>query len=151
MLPLLFRLEVWTFRGGLFTSTLSWTLLAELSVGRIIRAKKSPPAGFVLAVLAVLVRGFGFWLALDGAGRDGRAGFGRAGAAEVDTAEGREGRRGLLMLAWLVRLGERGDGAFAAEAAVAAVADEGRRTGRVGDLARGLTAGVLLLTFLVDA
>lgn len=151
MPPSLFRLGAGAFRGGLFTSTFSWTLLAELSVGRIIRARKSPPAGFVLAVLAMLVRGFGFGLALDWAGRDKRAGFGRADAPEVDTAEGPDGRRGLLMLAWLVRLGERDDGAFAAEDAVAAVADEGRRTGRVGDLARGLTAEVLLLTVLVDA
>lgn len=115
------------------------------------RARKSPPAGLVPAVLAVLVRGFGFWLALDCAGRDERAGFGRADDPEFDTTDGREGRRGLLTLTWLARLGERDDGAFAAEAAVGAVADEGRRTGRVGDLARGLTPGAGWLIFLADA
>ena len=140
LLPLLFGLEAWDFRGGLLISTFSWTLLAELSVGRIIRARKSPPAGFALFVLAVLVRGFGFWLALDCAGRDVRAGFARADAAEVEIVEGRERREGLVALAWLARLGERDEGALAAEAAVAAVADEGSRTGRVGDLARGLVA-----------
>ena len=139
----LFRFGPVLLRGGLLNSTLSCTLLAELSVGRIILARKSPFAGLVEVPLAVLVRGFDGCLAVGGAGRDVRDGLGLTGSPVLATAEGRDARDTLGTAAWLARLGGRSAGALAAEAAVGAVAEDGSRLGRVGDLGRGLGAEVL--------
>lgn len=148
------------FLGGVFTSTFSWVLLAELAVGRIIRARKPSSAAFGAPVL---VRLFDFSDALDGPGREGREvflpGFKDApGGAPREPAIVRslfsvDGFRPRLLL-MLARLGDLegcAPATLAAEAAVGAVAEAGRRTGRVGDLGLGFDGGeigvVLLLTF----
>ena len=126
--------------GGDFCSVLSWTLLAELAVGRIILAKKLSSGAFPTAL-----RGLGSSAAgLDVGG--GREAF----FVDVDPVCGPrsleagaslfsvEGLR--LMVVEPVRLGDRDGGAplsLAAEAAVGAVAAAGRRAGRVGDFGFG--------------
>lgn len=132
--------------GGLFTSTLSCALLAELAVGRVILARKPSSTGLVLALLT----------------RDlGRSLF------DCDESDGRED---CLLRLEAVGVEVRGDAVlsvfrvddfrvrpdegvaarlgdweavpfFAAEDAVGAVMEAGRRTGRVGDLDRDFVAG----------
>lgn len=131
--------------GGVFGSTFSCVLLAELAVGRIRRERKSLPGAFVLAIL---VRGLGFGLCSSvDAGNDERGALVRMFAAV--------GRGGTLFTVALFMIDSL-DG-FAVEAllsgrggivlpvlaedeAVDAVAAPGRRTGRVGDFGLGLTA-----------
>lgn len=63
--------------GGVFASTFSWVLLAELAVGRIILAKKLSSTGFVPTLL---VRDFGLSLPGDASeARDGCRGTFEAG------------------------------------------------------------------------
>lgn len=95
----------------------------------------------------MLVRGFGFWLAVDCGGIDERIGFERDGSPPAAGPLGRvfaERAEGLLEPATLARLGDlEGSSSFlAADDCVGAVAAAGRRTGRVGDRGRGLVAGV---------
>ena len=121
-------------------SCFSCTLLFELAVGRIIRARKPSSGGFATAPLltrdlgrSVDVLG-GFWL-------------GRENLEDDFLSAAARGRFALVVWwgAAVARLGERevpSDFAvFAAEAAVGAVAEAGRRTGRVGDFGRGFVVG----------
>ena len=155
-LPPLFLLDLigCDLPGGA-CSTFSCVLLAELWVGRIIRARKDPSGAFVLAMLK---RAFDFWVVVDGAGKEGREEdlrtvdlTPRGGSRDEGTPRSFAGREGLLVFVVLARLGGR-EGAvspsFAAEEAVVAVAAAGRRTGRVGDFGRGFAVGELRLGFL---
>lgn len=131
--------------GGDAASTFSCVLLAELCVGRIIRARNEPSDGLLLEVLT---RGFGFWFVNGAAGREDLEGLRRL--VPVVEAKSRDfviGRspfcaEGLLVFAALARLGDL-EGAtspiFAADEAVDAVAPTGRRTGLVGDFGRDFT------------
>lgn len=125
--------------GGLLTSVLSCTLLAELAVGLIIRARKlsSGPLGALAGLLSVFLG----TLAVD-ASDDRAAGFVVAAGARV---------WGRLATAGLETDTEALDGCescLAAEAAVGAVRCEDTLIGRVGDRGRvGLDWG----DFLVDA
>lgn len=147
------------FLGGVFTSTFSWVLLAELAVGRIIRARKPSSAAFGAPVL---VRLFVLSGALDGAGREGREVFLLPTFDDAPDGTPREpaivrfltsvdGLRPRLLLI-LARLGDLEGGPpaiLAAEAAVGAVAEAGRRTGRVGDRGLGLVGGEMGVVFLL--
>lgn len=60
-----------TFRGGVFTSTLSCVLLALLAVGRIILARKPSSGALPPAMLILdLGRSWPFWFCIDNDGRD---------------------------------------------------------------------------------
>lgn len=142
------------FAGAVAGSVFSCTLLAELCVGRIIRARNDPSGALTLAVL---VRALAFGAGLFAAGRDGRDELLRRDEVAFVTPS-----RELLPdwtrfdadvfgpVATTVRLGGLGGGAspiFAAEDAVAAVAPAGSRTGRVGDFGRILGGGEDRLDF----
>lgn len=137
-LPSLFLLGFtsWDFAAGA-ASTLSCVLLAELCVGRIILARNDPSGAFMLAIL---VRGLGFWFGAGWAGSEGldeglRVLF--EGVLPITDVA-------LLVVATLARLGDligRASPSFAADEAVVAIAAAGRRTGRVGDLGRGFGLG----------
>lgn len=146
------------FLGGVFASTFSWVLLAELAVGRIIRARKPSSAAFGAPVL---VRLLGFSGAFDGAGREGREVFlprfkdapegGPRDPATVRFLFNVDGLRPRLLLI-LARLGDLSGGppaTLAAEAAVGAVAEAGRRTGRVGDRGLDFDSGETDVAFLL--
>lgn len=129
-------------------SIFSCALLAELCVGRIIRAKNDPSGALTLAVL---VRALAFCVGLLAAGRDGRDEvLRRDGLVFVPTSRAvppewtRFDPDVFGPAAPPVRLRGLGSGAspvFAAEEAVAAVAPAGSRTGRVGDFGRILGVG----------
>lgn len=117
-------------------------MLAELAVGRIIRARNDSSGA---RALTLLVRDFGLsCVVFDGGASDPREGCLRTvvdGAIPLDGAMARSARievglrAGLLELMPL-RLEGREDVVvvFAADAAVGAVIEGGSRTGRVGDL-----------------
>ena len=139
----LLGLEEIRFFGGVFCSTFSCILLAELVVGRIIRERKSLPGAFVLAIL---VRGLGLgFCSVVRAGNDDRGALLRIFAVlglgpfspvalfKVDALDG------FAIPALLSGRGGTVLPVFAEDAAVDAVAAPGRRTGRVGDLGFGLT------------
>lgn len=138
-----FGLKGAAFFGGVFDSTFSCNLLEELCVGRIIRSR-NPSAGF-----AVLVRVFGCSVCVDN-GREVRDGLFRVvieldaenfGAVKDGFVVRADGLRATFEPGMLARLGDREGGAppiLAADAAVGAVSEDGRRTGCVGDLGRGL-------------
>lgn len=124
--------------GGLFTSIFSCTLLAELAVGRIIRAKN--PSSRALEP-TLLVRDFGLSL-LPGEASDAREGCRGTLEGLVEETRGDAPVVSFLRVDGFrlrpegvcARLGGREtDPALAAEEAVGAVMEAGRRTGRVGD------------------
>ena len=139
-----FGLKGADFFGGVFDSTFSCNLLEELCVGRIIRSR-NPSAGF-----ALLVRVFGCSVVRVDDGREVRDGLFRVvieldaenfGAVKVGFVVRADGLRATFEPEMLARLGDREGGAppiLAADAAVGAVSEDGRRTGCVGDLGRGL-------------
>ena len=147
--PFLCGLLETAFLGGVFGSTFSCVLLAELCVGRIILAKNPPSAGFEPAML---VRAILFGGIVDEAGKDERGVFGRvcgatAGVRSLLKAEG------LLVVVVEVRLGEgtwAPPPSFAAEALVGAVREAGSRTGRVGDFERVFMDGDVGPAFLPE-
>lgn len=126
-------------------SVLSSILLAELAVGRIIRAKNDSSGA---RALTLLVRDFGLsCVALVGGASDAREGCLRTvlDGAILEGAMARSDRIEVGLRAGLfelmsLRLAGREDAlaVFAADAAVGAVIELGRRTGRVGDFVRTL-------------
>lgn len=130
--------------GGVFGSTFSCVLLAELAVGRIMRDRKSLAGAFVPAIL-VRGLGFGFCSGVD-AGNDERgalvrmfAAVGLGGALAPVALFKVDGLDGFAVEALLSGRGGIVLPVFAEDEAVDAVAAPGRRTGRVGDLGLGLT------------
>ena len=120
--------------GGLLGSTLSCILLAELAVGRIIRARKPSSRG--AREDAVLIRDLG------------RSGM-ECVASQVVSGLRVDGLRESVLavsvlgeLRKLMWLCERArDPVLAADAAVGVTREAGRRTGRVGDFEAGLLWG----------
>lgn len=121
--------------GGALISLLSWVLLAELAVGRIIRARKLSFTGFApMSLTRELGRSGAGWWERDG--RDDCRRTAPVGAAALLSEDG-----------FLVRDVAGFSVRPAAGAAlpclalddwVCAVIEFGRRTGLVGDLVRGL-------------
>lgn len=124
-------------------------MLAELCVGRIIRARNDPSGALALAVLT---RALGFWLSFDAAGSEVLGVNLRA--LDNGAARSLPSTAGLRPLFTLERLGDREGGAspnLAADEAVVAVAAAGKRTERVGDFGRAFVMGEIGPRFFAES